>query len=85
MERKGQAGDKHTLGGNGGRNNQLGQSHASRRTQADTNASVVETFAKRAKDAAFPVRATMEAAKAARKAAAADSDTSFADSFAMQE
>ena len=63
-----------------------------RATQAEVarqahKAGVIATFAKRAKDAtiATRARATEKEAKASRKAAAADAETSFAYSIAMQE
>jgi hypothetical protein len=49
------------------------------------NATVIATFAERAKDARIAAGASAEDAKVTGKAAAAEAETSFADTTTMQE
>ena len=64
------------------RQEQIIQAEAAMQVQ---HATVIATFAKRAKDATIIVGATTEEAEAAGQAASAEAETSFADSIAMQE
>ena len=58
------------------------QAEVTRRAQ---HANVIATFAKRAKDATIVTWATAEEAETTRHVAAAEVETSFSDSIAMQE
>ena len=58
------------------------QAEASRQAQ---NATIIANFAKRGKDATIAAGASVEDARATRKAAAAEAETAFAGTIAMQE
>ena len=64
------------------RQEKIKQAEATRHAQ---NGTIIANFAKRAKDAAIAAGASAEDAKAARKAAAAEAETAFANTIAMQE
>ena len=49
------------------------------------NATIIATFAKRAKDATIAAGASAKDAAAARKAASAEAETAFVNTIAMQE
>jgi hypothetical protein len=63
------------------RQEQLRQAEMAQKTM---NVTIVQTFAKRAREAAIAARATPEAAEEAATAAAADAEIAFAEN-AMQE